>query len=142
MALTIGRARRLIVAIGGVVILTLGVAAAPRAASCSAVGKYTVTVTGGTGFLSLSADGKFEMNLVLGHIICPVCGGFATRTLRGMYRTFAYVDGCGFQMDFSTPFAIIVGVVSFEGRQLVFEASLPPDLANGLAIRNDALTGR
>src|SRR5712692_11256704 len=94
--------RRLIVAIGGVVILTLGVAAAARADSCSAAGKFTVTVVGGTGFLSLSADGTFEMSLVLGHTICPVCPGFVPRTLRGAYRTFANSDGCDFEMQHET----------------------------------------
>jgi hypothetical protein len=123
---------------------TLSVAAAARANSCSAAGKFTVTVVGGTGFLSLSADGTFEMSLVLGHIICPVCGGFAPRTVRGTYRTFADADGCVFQMQHETvpELATILGVVSFEGRQLLFTESIFPDFASGLALRNDALTGR
>jgi hypothetical protein len=123
---------------------TLSVAAAARANSCSAVGKFTVTVVGGTGFLSLSADGTFEMSLVLGHTICPTCPGFAPRTVRGTYRTFAYADGCGFQMqhEIFPELAAIVGDVSFEGRQLLFTESLYPDFASGLALRNDALTGR
>jgi hypothetical protein len=124
--------------------LTGSVAAATRADSCSAAGKFTVAVVGGTGFLSLSADGTFEMSLVLGHIICPGCGGFAPRTVRGTYRTFAYADGCVFQMQDETvpELATILGVVSFEGRQLLFTESIFPDFASGLALRNDALTGR
>jgi hypothetical protein len=123
---------------------TLSVGAAARASSCSAVGKFTVTFPAGTGFLSLSADGKFEMSLVLGHIICPVCPGFAPRTFSGMYRTFPLSDGCNFEMQISTllPLAGIIGVVSFEGRQILIEASVSPDFATGLAVRNDALTGR
>ena len=98
-----------------------------------------------TGFLTLSADGTVEMSLVLGHIICPVCPAFVPRTLRGTYRTFAHTDdGCALQMEHETipQFATVLGVVSFEGRQLVFTNSLYPDFASGLAVRNDALTGR
>jgi hypothetical protein len=123
---------------------TLSVGAAARANSCSAVGKFTVTIPAGSGFLSLSADGTFEMSLVLGHIICPVCPGFAPRTFSGMYRTFPVSNGCDFELQLSTlpTLAGIIGVVAFEGRQLLFEASVSPDFATGLAVRNDALTGR
>src|SRR3989442_466284 len=128
MTRTAGRVRRLIVAIGGVAILTLGGAAAAQADNCSAVGKFTGTVRGSTGFLSLAGDGSFEMSLVLGHIICPVCGGFGPRTVRGTYRTFAYAGGCVFQMQPETvpELATILGVVSFEGRQLLFTESIFP----------------
>ena len=123
----------------------LSVATAPQVSSCSAVGKYTVTVTGGAGFLSMSADGTFEINLVRGHIICLACPAFVPRTLRGTYRTFAHTDdGCALQMELPTPppFATVLGLVTFEGRQLVFTNSLYPDFGSGLALRNDALTGR
>jgi hypothetical protein len=142
-----GRARRLIVAIGGVVILALSVGAAARADSCSAAGKFRFNAAGGHGFLSLSADGTVEMDLILGHRICPVCDGGDTRLLRGTYFTAAIDQGCYFQMELS-PFPFIgntdtiVGMVSFEGRQLVFAASTFPDFASGLALRYDALTGR
>jgi hypothetical protein len=145
MAMTIGRARRLIVAIGGVMILTLGVAAAARADSCSAAGKFQFNAAGGSGFLSLSA-GTVEMTWVRGHNICPVCSD-AAPTLRGTYSTAVIDQGCYFQMGLS-PFPFIgtrdtiVGMVAFEGRQLVFAASTSPDFASGLALRYDALTGR
>jgi hypothetical protein len=124
-----GRARRLIVAIG-VVILTMSAGNA----------------AGGTGFLSLSADGTVEMHLILEHRICFVCGG-DTRTLLGTYFTAVMDQGCYFQMELSTPPSnattdTIVGMVAFEGRQLVFAASTSPDFASGLALRYDALTGR
>jgi hypothetical protein len=145
--MTTGRARRLIVAIGGVMILTLGVAAAARADSCSAAGKFRFSVAGGTGSLSLFADGTVEMGLILGHGICFVCDGGPTRTLRGTYFTAVLDQGCYFQMKLTTPPSIattdtIVGMVAFEGRQLVFAASTSPDFASGLALRYDALTGR
>ena len=141
-----GRARRLIVAIGGVVILTLSVAAAARADSCSAAGEFRFNAAGGSGFLSLSADGTVEMTLILGHNICAVCD-FGGPTLRGTYFTAVLDQGCYFQMELSTPPSnaktdTIVGMVAFEGRQLVFAASTSPDFASGLALRYDALTGR
>jgi hypothetical protein len=135
MTRTAGRVRRLIVAVGGVVFLTLGLAPAARADSCSVAGKFTVTVPGGTGFLSLAADGTAEMSLILGQ----------TRTLRGTYFTAVLDQGCYFQMELSPPSIAtkdtIVGMVALEGRQLVFAASTSPDFASGLALRNDALTG-
>jgi hypothetical protein len=146
MAMTIGRVRRLIVAIGGVVLLTLSVAAAARADSCSAAGKFRFNAAGASGFLSLSADGTVEMDLILGHNICPVCD-FGGPLLRGTYFTAVIDQGCYFQMGLSRyPYIVstdtIVGMVAFEGRQLVFAASTAPDLASGLALRYDALTGR
>jgi hypothetical protein len=144
VAMTIGRARRLIVAIGGAVILTLGVAAAARADSCSAAGKFRFNIAGSSGFLSLSADGTVEMTLYLGHNICAVCG-FGGPTLRGTYFTAVLDHGCYFQMELSTSIATtdtIVGMVAFEGRQLVFAASTSPDFASGLAVRYDAITGQ
>jgi hypothetical protein len=146
MAMTIGRARRLIVAIGGVVILTLGMAAAARADGCSAAGKFKFNAAAGSGFLFLSADGTVEMDLVRGHNLCLVCGGGGV-ILRGTYFTAILDQGCYFQMQLSPfPFTgngdTLVGMVAFEGRQLVFAASTSPDFASGLALRYDALTGR
>jgi hypothetical protein len=146
MAMTIGRARRLIVAIGGAVILTLSVAAAARADSCSAAGEFKFNAAGGRGYLSLSAEGTVEMTWVRGHNICALCSDVAP-TLRGTYSTAVIDQGCYFQMGLS-PFPFIgtrdtiVGMVAFGGQQLVFAASTSPDFASGLALRFDALTGR
>jgi hypothetical protein len=46
------------------------------------------------------------------------------------------------QLSTIPQFAATLGVVAFEGRQLLFTNSLCPDFASGLALRNDALTGR
>ena len=147
MTMPVGRASRLSVAIGGVALVWLLSAASPALANtCSAAGDFTFTVAGGTGFLFLSADGTVEMDLLLGHDICPVCGN-AGRTLHGTYRTIATDQGCYFEIELSTPPPIahtdtMGGVVAFEGRQLLFLRATAPDFASALALRNDALTGR
>ncbi|HMH49311.1 MAG TPA: hypothetical protein VK548_03695 [Candidatus Acidoferrum sp.] len=146
MTMTVGRASRFSVAIGVALIVLLSVASPALADGCSAEGKFTFTVPAGFGFLFLSADGTVEMGLVLGHDICPVCGG-AGRFFTGTYRTNATDQGCSFEMVLSTPPPIahtdkIAGVVAFEGRQILFLVATSPDFASGLALRNDALTGR
>jgi hypothetical protein len=147
MKMTVGRASRLSVAIGGVaLILALSVASPALADGCSAAGNFTFTVPAGTGVLLLSTDGTVEMDLLLGHDICPVCGN-AGRTLHGTYRTFATDQGCYFEIVLSTPppsahTDTMGGVVASEGRVLLFLRAMSPDFASGLALRNDALTGR
>ena len=147
MKITVGRASRLSVAIGGVaLILALSVASPALADGCSAVGNFTFTVAGGTGFLFLSADGTVEMDLVPGHNTCDVCL-LAGRILHGTYRTFATDQGCYFEIVLSTPPPSahtdnMGGVVASEGRGLLFLRATSPDFASGLALRNDALTGR
>ena len=86
------------------------------------------------------------MDLALGHNICDVCL-LAGGVRHGTYQTSATDQGCSFEMRLSNPLPpartdTIVGVVAFEGRQLLFLASTSPDFASGLALRNDALTGR
>jgi hypothetical protein len=147
MAMTVGRASRLSVVIGGMtLILALGVASSASADNCSAVGNFTFTLAGGSGFLRLSADGTVEMDYVPGHGLCDVCLT-AGRAFNGTYRTFATDQGCYFEIKLSTPppsahTDTIGGVVAFEGRQLLFMASTSPDFGIGIAVRNDALTGR
>jgi hypothetical protein len=146
--MTVRRVSRFSATIGGVAfILVLSFASPALADGCSAVGKFTFTLAGGFGFLSLSADGTVEMNLLPGHGICEVCGP-AGRTLNGTYQTIVIgQQGCYFQIELSNPppsarTDTIVGVVAFEGRQLLFLSSTSPDFGIGVAVRNDALTGR
>jgi hypothetical protein len=145
--MTVGRASQLHGVIGGAVLMFfLNVASPVLANSCSATGNFTLTLAGGFGLLFLSADGTVEMDLALGHNICEVCG-MAGTVFHGTYRTIATDQGCYFEMRLSNPppparTDTIVGVVAFEGRQLLFLASTSPDFASGLALRNDALTGR
>jgi hypothetical protein len=147
MTMVIAHASRLNVALGAVaLIVALSVASPVLAGDCSAVGIFTVTLAGGTGSLVLSADGTVEMDLVLGHNICQVCT-IASRTLHGTYQTVATDQGCRFGITLSTPPPIahtdlMGGVVAAEGRVLLFLRSTSPDFESGLALRNDALTGR
>ena len=126
--------------------LALNIASPAQADSCSGVGKFTFSLVAGTGFLLLSADGTVEMDLLPGHNICDGCL-LPGRTLHGTYRTLVKDQGCYFTIELSTPppdarTDTMVGAVAFEGRQLLFLGSTSPDFARGLALRNDALTGR
>ena len=147
MTMTVGRASHLSLSIVGVALIGFLIVASPTLAdSCSAAGDFTFTLAGGTGLLFLSADGAVEMDMVLGHNVCDVCLT-ATRTLFGTYRTIATDRGCYFDITLSTPPPAahtdgMGGVVAAEGRVLLFTRATSPDFANGLALRNDALTGR
>src|ERR1700741_3024855 len=137
MTVTIGLASRLRVAIGTVALISaLHVAPPATADSCSATGKFTFTLAGGTGLLLLAADGTVEMDFLLGHNICDVCltAGF---TLRGTYSTTATDQGCYFSIELSTPppaahSDTMGGVVAFEGRQLLFLRSTSPNCGIGV----------
>src|SRR5712692_4020277 len=103
MAMTVGRASRLSVAIGAMtLVLALSVASSASADNCSAVGHFTFTLAGGSGFRPLSADGTVEMVYVPGHGLCDVCLT-AGRAFNGTYRTFATDQGCYFEIKLSTP---------------------------------------
>jgi len=147
MTMTVGRASCLSMAIGAmVVILAVGIASPALADNCSAVGNFTFTLAGGSGSLFLFPDGTVEMDFVPGHSICDVCLT-AGRVFQGTYRTIATDRGCYFEIRLSTPPPIthtdtIGGVIAFEGRQLLFMAATSPDFGIGIAVRNDALTGR
>jgi hypothetical protein len=147
MTMTVGRQSSLSLASVGVTLIWLLTVASPaRADSCSAVGNFTFTLAGGTGFLFLSADGSVEMDLVPGHNVCDVCL-LAGRALNGTYRTIATDRGCYFEITLSTPppaahTDTMGGVVASEGRVLLFTRATSPDFASGLALRDDALTGR
>ncbi|HMH48947.1 MAG TPA: hypothetical protein VK548_01845 [Candidatus Acidoferrum sp.] len=143
MTMMVGCASRLGVVIGTLVLILLLGVASPVLAGCSVAGNFTFTSTGGFGLLSLAADGKVIMGFVPGHDICPTCL-FAGRSVDGTYRTLATDGGCMFTMDVSGGGRkdTIAGAVAFEGRVLLFIASTSPDYGNGLALRNDVLTGQ
>ena len=147
MTTRVARSSRRGLVMGAVAVVFLLCTASPALAdSCSAVGNFTFTLAGGFGSLRLSADGTVEMDFLPGHGICPVCG-LAGRFFRGTYRTMATDQGCSFEIELSTPPPIahtdtIAGVVAFEGRQLLFLVATSPDFGIGVAVRNDALTGR
>jgi len=127
-------------------IAAVSLASPALADNCSAVDNFTFTLAGGSGVLFLSADGTVEMDLLLGHNICPVCT-MAGRVFFGTYRTITINGGCFFEIELSTPPPIaptdtIAGAVAFEGRQLLFLGPTSPDFGIGVAVRNDALTGR
>src|SRR5262249_40686014 len=141
MTMTVGRVSRLGVAIGGVALIVLLGGASPASAdTCSAVGDFTFTLAGGTGALVLFAHGSAEIDMVVGHNVCPVCT-LGSRILFGTYRTIDTGRGCDFEITLSTPPPAahtdgMGGVVAAEGRVLLFLRATSPDFASGLALRN------
>jgi hypothetical protein len=145
MEMTVGRLSCCRVAIGCMTLMfVLNVTSPAFANGCSAVGIFIFTLAGGSGRLSLGADGSVGMNYAPGHGSCEVCVA-AAQLFTGTYQTTTTDQGCMFTIDLSKPPALrnqITGMVAFDGRVLLFLAATMPEFGAGLALRSDTFTGQ